>query len=140
MASASHKTPNKKSRPAAKAAAPAKLRVKMPTGTPRSHHYHVYVIELSDEVWNVGRFRRANPDYQLGQPFVYVGMTGLDPDLRFDKHKAGIQSNVYVLKYGTRLLPGLYAMYNPMPYEGARDMEVELGIALRELGYGVWQA
>jgi hypothetical protein len=45
-----------------------------------------------------------------------------------------------VLKHGIRLLPGLYAMYNPMPYEGARDMEVELGIALRELGYWVWQA
>ena len=118
----------------------AQPRVKKQPRTPRSHHYHVYVIELSDEVWNIGRFRRANPGYRLGQPFVYVGMTGLDPDVRFDKHKAGIQSNVYAFKYGIRLLPTLYAVYNPMPYEGARDMEVELGIALRELGYGVWQA
>ncbi len=108
--------------------------------TPRSHHYHVYVIELADQVWNAARFRRANPDYQLGKPFVYVGMTGLDPDVRFDKHKAGIQSNVFVFRYGLRLLPALYAAYNPMPYEAARDMEVELGIALREAGYGVWQA
>lgn len=130
---------NRKKLPSAAVAASA-ARPRAKPGTPRSHHYHVYVIELSDEVWNVGRFRRANPDYQLGKPFVYVGMTGLDPDLRFDKHKAGIQSNVYVQKWGIRLLPGLYAMYNPMPYEGARDMEVELGIALRELGYGVWQA
>ena len=120
--------------------AQAQPRVKKHPRTPPSHHYHVYVIELADEVWNVGRFRRANPGYRLGQPFVYVGMTGLDPDLRFDKHKAGIQSNVFAFKYGIRLLPALYAMYNPMPYEGARDMEVELGIALRELGYGVWQA
>ncbi len=123
-------------KPAKKKAAPAPKKPR----TPRSHHYHVYVIELSDEVWNVGRFRRANPDWQLGKPFVYVGMTGLDPDLRFDKHKAGIQANVYVQKWGLRLLPQLYTMYNPMPYEGARDMEVELGIALREQGYGVWQA
>ena len=106
----------------------------------RRHHYHVYVVELSDEVWNVGRFRRANPDYRLGKPFVYVGMTGLDPDVRFDKHKAGIQANSFVREYGLRLLPKLYAAYNPMPYEAARDMEVELGIALREAGYGVWQA
>ena len=104
------------------------------------HHHHVYVIELSDEVWNVARFRRANPDYQLGKPFVYVGMTGLDPDVRFDKHKAGIQSNVFARQFGLCLLPKLYAAYNPMPYEGARDMEVELGIALRAAGYGVWQA
>jgi len=138
MATAPSKTRNK-SPPTTTDAAQARPRAKQP-GAPRSHHYHVYVIELSDEVWNVGRFRRANPGYQLGKPFVYVGMTGLDPDLRFDKHKAGIQANVYVLRYGIRLLPGLYAMYNPMPYEGARDMEVELGIALRELGYGVWQA
>jgi hypothetical protein len=136
MATAPRKT---KKPPAKTAAAKAAPRAKTPR-TPRSHHYHVYVIELSDEVWNVGRFRRANPDYQLGKPFVYVGMTGLDPDVRFDKHKAGIQANVYVQKWGVRLLPGLYTMYNPMPYEGARDMEVELGIALRELGYGVWQA
>lgn len=110
------------------------------TSRQRKHHYHVYVIELADDVWNFGRFRRANPDYLPGKPFVYVGMTGLDPDLRFDKHKAGIQANRYVRDFGLRLLPGLYEMYNPLPYEGARDMEVELGIALREAGYGVWQA
>lgn len=138
MATVSRKTAWKKAAPAEGQATTA-ARPKKPR-TPRSHHYHVYVIELSDEVWSVGRFRRANPDWQLGQPFVYVGMTGLDPDVRFDKHKAGIQANVYVQKWGLRLLPQLYSMYNPMPYEGARDMEVELGIALRELGYGVWQA
>jgi hypothetical protein len=111
----------------------------MPT-RPRGHHYSVYVIELGPEVWNVARFRRCNPDYQLGKPFVYVGMTGLDPDVRFDKHKAGIQSNRFAHDFGVRLLPHLYEMYNPMPYDAARDMEVELGIALREAGYGVWQA
>ena len=75
--------------------------------------------------------------YDAMKPCVYVGMTGIAPDLRFDKHKAGIQANRYVMRYGLRLLPGLYAAYNPMPYDGARDMEVELAIALREKGYGV---
>ena len=106
----------------------------------RGHHYSVYVIELAPEIWNIARFRRCNPDYLLGKPFVYVGMTGLDIDQRFDKHKAGIQCSRYARDFGLRLLPRLYEMYNPMPYEGARDMEVELGIALREAGYGVWQA
>jgi hypothetical protein len=104
------------------------------------HHYQVYVVELADAVWNNMRFRRANPDYRLGQPFVYVGMTGLDPDLRFDRHKAGIQANRFVQQYGLRLRPDLYAIYNPMPYRAACEMEVELGIALREKGWGVWQA
>ena len=107
---------------------------------PRSVHYHVYVIQLSDAVWNYAQFRRCNPDYALGKPFVYVGMTGLDPDVRFDKHKAGIQSNRYVQKYGLQLLPQLYEKYNPMGYQEAKSMEVELGIALRARGFGVWQA
>ena len=112
----------------------------MPARRTARHHHHVYVVELSDRVWNEPSFRRANPDHQLGKPFVYVGMTGLDPDLRFDKHKAGIQANRFVRDYGLRLRPDLYAVYNPMPYEAAREMEVELGIALREAGFGVWQA
>jgi hypothetical protein len=102
-------------------------------------HYHVYVVQLDDRVWNAARFRRANPDHAPGKPLVYVGMTGLDPDVRFDKHKAGIQANRYVQEWGLRLLPGLYERYNPMTYDEARSMEVELAIALRRAGYGVWQ-
>ena len=107
---------------------------------PRRRRYHVYVVELSKDVLQEPRFLKANPDYVTGKPCVYVGMTGLDPDIRFDKHKAGIQSNRFVQKFGLRLLPELYEVYNPMPYDGARDMEVELAIGLRETGYGVWQA
>lgn len=106
----------------------------------RRHHHHVYVVELADRVWNEPRFRAANPGWQPGRPFVYVGMTGLDPDLRFDRHKAGIQANRFVREYGLRLLPALYEVYNPMPHPAACEMEVELAIALREQGYGVWQA
>ena len=102
-------------------------------------HYSVYVIELSREVLNEPRFMKANSGYRIGFPCVYVGMTGLSPDVRFDKHKAGIQSNKFVRLYGERLLPQLYEVYNPMPYDGARDMEVELAIGLRGQGYGVWQ-
>lgn len=107
---------------------------------PRKHHHHVYVIELDAQVWNEPRFRRANPDHRFSKPLVYVGMTGLDPDLRFDKHKAGYKANRFVQRYGLRLLPELYEVYNPMPYEAARAMEVELAIMLREAGFGVWQA
>ena len=56
------------------------------------------------------------------------------------QHKAGIQANGYVLRYGLRLLPRLYTYANPMPYHAARDMEVELAIALQAEGYAVWQA
>jgi len=110
------------------------------TSRSRAQHHHVYVVLLSERVWNEFAFRKANPAHDITKPCVYVGMTGLDPDLRFDRHMAGVQANRFVLKYGVRLMPELYEFYNPMPYEAAQDMEVELAIGLREAGYGVWQA
>ena len=106
----------------------------------RRPHYHVYVIELSPDVLLLARFRKCNPNYVDGKPCVYVGMTGLDPDVRFDKHMAGIQSNSYVRRYGLRLLPDLYEGFNPMSYQDAVAREVEVGIDLRSAGFGVWQA
>ena len=111
----------------------------MPARRGRPRHHSVYIVELSKEVLDEPRFRRANQGYRLGFPCVYVGMTGLSPDVRFDKHKAGIQANRFVRQYGIRLLPQLYECYNPMPYKAAAEMEVELAIGLREEGYGVWQ-
>jgi methylase of polypeptide subunit release factors len=127
------KTENSATSPAAKARHTAQA-------TARRRHYHVYVVELSPEVLRHARFVRANPGYIDGKPCVYVGMTGLDPDVRFDKHMAGIQANRYVTQFGQRLLPELYELYNPLTYDEARSLEVELGIDLRESGYGVWQA
>ena len=106
----------------------------------RKPHYHVYVIELSNDVLHEARFVRCNPGYVSGKPCVYVGMTGLNPDLRFDKHMAGIQANRYVLRHGLRLLPDLYEGFNPMTYDEARSREVEVAIDLRRAGFGVWQA
>lgn len=115
------------------------------TGAPRAKRvlparHNVYVIELDGRVLNHTRFRDANPDRDMLKPCVYVGCTGLSPEERFEKHKAGVRANSYVQRYGLRLLPGLYAYANPMPYDAARDMEVELAIALQEQGYAVWQA
>jgi hypothetical protein len=110
-------------------------------GIKRSRHRHsVYVIELDPAIYNSARFRKANPEHDLTKPCVYVGCTGLTPEQRFEKHKAGIRANTFVQRFGLRLLPKLYAYANPMPYDAARDMEVELAIALREQGYAVWQA
>jgi predicted GIY-YIG superfamily endonuclease len=103
-------------------------------------HHNVYVIELHPDVLLEARFRKNNPGYIEGRPCVYVGMTGLDPDVRFDKHKAGIQANAYVQRYGLRLLPDLYEGFNPMSYEAAVHKEIEVGIDLRSAGFGVWQA
>ncbi|HLE67388.1 MAG TPA: hypothetical protein VI730_09590 [Burkholderiales bacterium] len=118
-------------------------RVRKPRASPKpraGYHHNVYVVELDPAVLDIARFRMANPNRDITKPCVYVGMTGLTPEERFAKHKAGIRANRYVQRFGLRLLPKLYAYANPMPYEAAREMEVELAIALQEEGYAVWQA
>ena len=52
---------------------------------------------------------------------------------------AGYKSNRFVRRYGLRLLPMLYDEYNPLGYEDAYEMEIELASMLREKGYAVWQ-
>lgn len=131
--------PAKPKRAARKTAARKTTAAKTPRKPSRGRH-SVYVIELDDRVWNHARFRAANEGWQLGKPFVYVGMTALSPDVRFDKHKAGIQANSYVTRYGVRLLPRLYERYNPMTRDQAEQLEVDLALHLKSLGYGVWQA
>jgi hypothetical protein len=110
----------------------------MPTGA--RHRHHVYVVELDERVMNDRGFARANPDWDATCPCVYVGMTGLTPALRFARHKAGVKANRYVREFGLRLLPHLYAYANPMPYEAAREMEIEIALALRARRWAVWQA
>lgn len=108
------------------------------SATPR-HRHSVYVIELHPAVWNSVKFRVANPGHLHGKACVYVGSTGLSPEARFAKHKAGVKANRFVQEHGLRLLPHLYAVYNPMPYAAALAMEIELADALREQGFAVWQ-
>jgi len=102
--------------------------------------HHVYVIELSRDVLFDVKFMKSNPGYLAGMPCVYVGMTGLDPDVRFDNHKAGIRANKYAKRFGLRLMTELFEHFNPMPYGDAQYMEVDLGIRLRAQGFGVWQS
>lgn len=106
--------------------------------TPRRRpHCHVYVVKYADQVWKEVRIRRRNPDHQLCKPLVYGGMTGLAPYLRFDRRKAGLQTNRYVLQHP---LPHLFAVHSPHALRTvACEMEVELDIALREAGCEVWQ-
>ena len=54
--------------------------------------------------------------------------------------QSGAAPNRYVQRFGPSLLPEIHAAYNPMSYDAARHMEVELAIDLHERGYGVWQA
>jgi predicted GIY-YIG superfamily endonuclease len=94
----------------------------MPRG--KGHHC-VYVVYL----------RNPSGDGKAG---YYVGMTGLTPQARFANHKAGIKAASVVRKYGVRLVPVLYEHLNPMSYEKAVRMEVELAESLRKRGFKVF--
>ena len=68
---------------------------------------------------------------------VYVGMTGLTVEQRFENHKNGQKSAWVVRKYGLRLMPELFGFLNPMPFEAAAQMEKDLAEDLRADGYTV---
>lgn len=58
----------------------------------------------------------------------------------FQGDKDGIQAKAYAQKYGLRLLPDLNEAFNPVGYDDAVAMDVEIGIDLRSAGFGIWQA
>jgi hypothetical protein len=97
------------------------------------------VIWLDDDVLQNRKFREANPDHVDGMPCVYVGVSSLEPEERFEQHKRGYKACRFVKNYGEFLLPKLFQKLNPIPSEGAEDRERELAQRLRKKGYAVWQ-
>lgn len=102
-----------------------------------ANHHHVYVVLLDSAMGKLRKVRAENPKRDPKKPCVYVGMTGLMPEERFANHKAGIKAASVVKRHGIRLLPELYAHVNPMPFEAATQMEVDLAEDLRRAGYTV---
>lgn len=100
-------------------------------------HHNVYVVLLEDRVAKLRKVRAENPNRDPKKPCVYVGMTGLSPADRFSNHKSGIKSAFVVEKFGIRLMPELYAHLNPMPFEAAVLMEMDLAEDLRREGFTV---
>ena len=105
--------------------------------TETQFHHSVYVILLSDRALKESSILRLNPKRVRSKPCVYVGMTGLPIDHRFENHKNGYKAARLVRKYGVRLMPELYAHLNPMPFEAAAQMEKDLAEDLRSEGYTV---
>jgi hypothetical protein len=110
---------------------------KLKTQAEAQHHHSVYVVLLKPEVMKLRKVREANPKRDPAKHCVYVGLTGLSPDERFNNHKRGIKSAYWVKKFGIRLLPEMYEHLNPMPYEAAAQMEKDLAEELKHEGYTV---
>src|SRR5688572_2107607 len=91
-----------------------------------SHHHNVYVVLLDNAAAKLRDVRAANPNRDPRKPCVYVGMTGLTPEERFANHKSGVKAARVVELFGIRLMPEIYAIFNPMPFEAAVAMERDL--------------
>jgi hypothetical protein len=100
-------------------------------------HHSVYVILLDPKVAEHPTILRANPRRDPAKPCVYVGMTGLPVEHRFENHKHGYKSAWTVRMYAISLMPELYEHLNPMPFEAAVEMEKDLAEDLRAQGYTV---
>jgi len=100
----------------------------------QTFHHDVYVILLRDVAAKQSSILRVNPKRDLLKPCIYVGMTGLPVDHRFENHKNGYKSVWIVRKYGVRLMPELNEHLNPMPFEAAVQTELELAEDLRVAG------
>jgi hypothetical protein len=65
---------------------------------------------------------------------LYVGRTAHKPEVRFRQHKDGYKASKYVRKYGIRLLPELFEHLNPMSNAESIELEVDIGVALKQAG------
>jgi hypothetical protein len=103
----------------------------------RTFYHNVYVVLLRDAVAKHRSILQLNPKRDPLKPCVYVGMTGIPVNHRFENHKNGYKSAWVVKKFGVRIMPELYEHLNPMPFEAAVQMELELAEELRAAGYTV---
>ena len=107
-----------------------------PVPLPPPRH-SVYVIELDPLAASAKRVVQLNPDCDPSKLCLYVGMTGLPVEERFENHKRGYKDSAVVRKYGIRLRPEFYTQLNPMSQRGAVWMEKRLTADLRSQGYTV---
>jgi predicted GIY-YIG superfamily endonuclease len=101
-------------------------------------HHSVYAIELDRNVWKKRAFRQRNPG-GAASGCLYIGVTGLKPEERFERHCAGTQSGRFVRAHGVRLRLDLVEGFSRLPYRIAACMEPRLAAWLRAQGFAVWQ-
>jgi hypothetical protein len=99
--------------------------------------YSVYVVLLDEYVATLPQMRRRNPKRDPSKPCVYVGLTSLRVNRRFDFRKATPKHEWRLHKFGVRLMPELYDSLHPMTCEQALQTAKKLADDLRAKGFGV---
>ena len=108
-----------------------------PQSWARGHH-SLYAVELDRAVLKVRAFREKNPG-GASSGCLYIGVTGLPPETRFERHLEGTQSARFVKRYGVRLRMDLVEGFSKLPWRVAALMEPKLAAWLRAQGFAVWQ-
>ena len=108
-----------------------------PQAWARGHH-SLYAVALDPAVLKVRAFKEKNPG-GAASGCLYIGVTGLPPETRFERHLEGTQSARLVKKYGVRLRMDLVEGFSKLPWKVAAAMEPKVAAWLRAQGFGVWQ-
>ena len=88
---------------------------------------HVYVIELTAQAG-------ARRDPRI--PWVYVGSSAREPEIRFAQHVRGYRSSGLVKRFARRLRPDLYADLAPFrSAQAAREAELARANELAAAGF-----
>jgi hypothetical protein len=106
-------------------------------GTAEGPRYSVYVVLLEEYVGTLPQMRLRNPKRDPSKPFVYIGLTSLRVDRRFDYQRATPKTEWRVYRYGVRLMPELCEHLNSMTLEKALHTARKLAEDLRAKGFGV---
>jgi hypothetical protein len=92
-----------------------------------SREYRVYVVELAR-----GAGRRRDPRI----PWVYVGSSARDPEIRLAQHRRGYKSAGLVKRFALRLRPDLYDDLEPLrSSRAACEAELERARELAGAGF-----
>jgi hypothetical protein len=107
-------------------------------GANEGFRYSVYIVLLDEYVGTLPQMRRRNPKRDPLKPYLYVGVTSLPVDRRFDFRRATPEHEWRVHKFGVRLMPELYDSLHPMmTCEQALQTAKKLADDLRAKGFGV---
>ena len=106
-------------------------------GTERERRYSIYVVLLDPYIGTLPQMRRRNPKRDPPKPFVYVGLTSLPMDRRFDFRRATPEHECRLHKFGVRLMPELHDSLHPMTCKQALQTAKNLADDLRAKRFGV---
>lgn len=99
---------------------------------------YIYVIVLRKGVLADKRFREKNLHYQGRRLCLYVGLSVLTPEVRFQQHLDREHASRIVRRYGKRVLASRCKKISSL-YETALQRERQHAQQLRREGYAVWQ-